>query len=136
MQLDLTSLKKAIQSLEKAVNEYKINPNEFVRDSCIQRFEYTYELSWKTIKRHLEITVANPNSIDEMSFQELIRMANEKGLLLNDWGTWKLYRIYRGTTSHAYDQDKANEIYNEIPFFLEEAQFLLNQLEKIVAKTD
>ena len=129
MKLDLSSLKKAVNSLEKAVNEYQINPNEFVRDSCIQRFEYTYELCWKTIKRFLENTVASPTDIDSMSFQELIRTANEKGLLLNDWETWKLYRIYRGTTSHSYDQAKADEIYKEIPLFLKEAQFLLSRLE-------
>jgi nucleotidyltransferase substrate binding protein (TIGR01987 family) len=130
MRLDLSSLKKAINSLEKAVNEYQINDSEFIRDSCIQRFEYTYELSWKTIKRHIEMTSANPQEVDNFSFQELIREANEKGLLLNNWETWKLYRLYRGTTSHAYDQDKANEIYLEIPKFLEEAQYLLKQLEK------
>lgn len=130
MQLDLTSFNNAILSLEKALNEYKINTNDFIRDSCIQRFEYTYELAHKSLKRHLEQIAANPNEIDNMSFQELIRDANEKGLLLNNWETWKLYRIYRGTTSHAYDQNKANEIFKEIPNFLMEVQFLYNQLLK------
>jgi nucleotidyltransferase substrate binding protein (TIGR01987 family) len=130
MKLDISSLEKATNSLEKAIKEYEKSENEFVRDSCIQRFEYTYELSWKTIKRFLEETAANPNEIDLMSFQELIREANEKGILLTDWETWKLYRIYRGTTSHAYNEDKANEIYNEIPGFLNEIKFLINQLKK------
>ena len=129
MNLDISSLKKATISLEKSVKEYKINPTEFVRDSCIKRFEYTYELSWKTLKRFLEETSANPNEIDLMTFQEIIREANEKSLLLSDWDTWKVYRIYRGTTSHAYNEDKANEIYLEIPGFLNEIQFLIKQLE-------
>ena len=38
--------------------------------------------------------------------------------------------MYRGTTSHAYDEDKANEIYNEIPGFLNEIQYLIKQLKK------
>ena len=130
MELDVSGLQKAIFSLQKALNEYKINPTEFVRDSCIQRFEYTYEIAWKTIKRFLENTNPNPTDIDLMTFQELIREASEKGLLLNGWDSWKLYRIYRGTTSHAYDEDKANEIYNEIPEFLEEVLYLSKQLEK------
>jgi nucleotidyltransferase substrate binding protein (TIGR01987 family) len=130
MKLDITSLEKATNSLEKAIKEYERTDSEYVRDSCIQRFEYTYELSWKTIKRFLEETVPNPADIDLMSFQELIREANEKGLLLTDWETWKLYRMYRGTTSHAYDEDKANEIYNEIPGFLNEIQYLIKQLKK------
>jgi nucleotidyltransferase substrate binding protein (TIGR01987 family) len=130
MKLDITSLEKATSSLEKAIKEYNRTENEFVRDSCIQRFEYTYELSWKTIKRFLEETSANPHEIDLMSFQELIREANEKGILLTDWETWKLYRIYRGTTSHAYNEDKANEIYNEILGFLTEIQYLIKQLKR------
>lgn len=130
MKLDITSLEKATNSLEKAIKEYERTDSEYVRDSCIQRFEYTYELSWKTIKRFLEETVPNPADIDLMSFQELIRDANEKGLLLTDWETWKLYRMYRGTTSHAYDEDKANEIYNELPGFLNEIQYLIKQLKK------
>jgi nucleotidyltransferase substrate binding protein (TIGR01987 family) len=130
MKLDITSLEKATNSLEKAIKEYERTDSEYVRDSCIQRFEYTYELSWKTIKKILEETAPNPTDIDLMSFQELIREANEKGLLLTDWETWKLYRMYRGTTSHAYDEDKANEIYNEIPGFLNEIQYLIKQLKK------
>lgn len=130
MKLDITSLEKATNSLEKAIKEYERTDSEYVRDSCIHRFEYTYELSWKTIKRFLEETAPNPTDIDLMSFQELIREANEKGLLLTDWETWKLYRMYRGTTSHAYDEDKANEIYNEIPGFLNEIQYLIKQLKK------
>lgn len=130
MKLDITSLEKATISLENAIKEYERTDNEYVRDSCIQRFEYTYELSWKTIKRVIEETAANPNEVDLMSFQELIREANEKDLLLTDWETWKLYRMYRGTTSHAYNEDKANEIYIEIPGFLNEIQFLIKQLKK------
>jgi nucleotidyltransferase substrate binding protein (TIGR01987 family) len=129
MKLDLTSLQNAVQSLEKALNEYKVNPNEFVRDSCIQRFEYTYELCWKMLKRHLEINAPTPNEIDSMPFQELIRKGNENALLLNDWEAWKKYRLYRGATSHTYDQDKANEILKEIPAFLDESKFLLKQLQ-------
>ena len=130
MKLDITSLEKATNSLEKAIKEYERTDSEYVRDSCIQRFEYTYELSWKTIKRFLEETAPNPSIIDLMSFQELIRDANEKGLLLTDWETLKLYRMYRGTTSHAYNEDKANEIYNELPGFLNEIQYLIKQLKK------
>lgn len=127
--IDINPLKKAALSLEKALKEYNRNPNEFVRDSCIQRFEYTYELAWKTIKRFLEESSANPNEIDLMSFQEIIREAWEKQLLRNNLETWKLYRMYRGTTSHAYNEDKANEIYNEIPEFLEEVNYLIEQLQ-------
>ena len=60
MKLILESLQKAINALIKALNEYDNNRNEFVKDACIQRFEFTYDLSQKTIRRYLENTEANP----------------------------------------------------------------------------
>ena len=56
MTLILTPLENAINSLNIAFVEYqKDNSNEFVRDSVIQRFEYTYELCIKMLKRYLEL---------------------------------------------------------------------------------
>jgi nucleotidyltransferase substrate binding protein (TIGR01987 family) len=129
MQLDLSSYVKAISSLEQALNEYAINSNSFMRDACIQRFEYTYELSWKMLKRFLEITSPNPIEFDEMSFQNLIRTGSEKGLLLNGWDQWAKYRNARATTSHVYNEIKAVEVFAEIPGFLIEAQHLLKKLQ-------
>lgn len=129
MKLDLTSLAKAIASLEAALTEYARIPNEFMRDACIQRFEYTYELAWKMLKRHLELSSANPGEIDEMSFQNLIRSGSEKSLLLHGWDVWKNYRQARGTTSHGYDELKAIEVFKQVPEFLIEAKFLLQKLQ-------
>lgn len=131
MILELTSFEKAIKSLKKAIEERKRLPeNEFVRDSCIQRFEYTYELSWKMLKRYLHLTSGSPSEVPEMSFQDLIRTGAEKGLLLNSWDKWSLYRKLRGTTSHAYDEDKAQEVLKIVPDFHEEAIYLLKQLQR------
>jgi hypothetical protein len=37
--------------------------------AAIQAFEFTYELSWKMLKRYLERTVPNPDGIDECLLQ-------------------------------------------------------------------
>ncbi len=129
MKLDLSSFKKAIDSLQTAIDEYHKNPNIFVRDACIQRFEYTYELAWKMLKRFLEITSANPVEIDEMSFQNLIRTGSEKGLLLHGWDVWANYRKARSTTSHVYNEQKALDVFSVIPGFMQDAQHLLQQLQ-------
>lgn len=128
--LQLTSLEKAITSLKEVLEEYEKTKNIFVRDACIQRFEYTYELSHKMLKRHLEMSSANPAEIDQMSFQDLIRTGCEKALLLHGWGEWKLYRKARGATSHAYDEGKALDVLSMVPAFFEEAKYLFEQLEK------
>ena len=130
MKLDLSSLKKAINALNHALNEYEKNPSEFVKDSCIQRFEFTYELSHKFIKRYLEITEANRDEIDEMSFQQLIRRATERGLLLSDWESWRKYKDSRNKTSHTYDEEIADEVFEAIPAFLKEAEYLYKCLEE------
>lgn len=137
MTLDLTSLEKAIEQLQTSLNYYNsdLAKNDSgiavqFRSACIQAFEYNYEISWKMLKRYLEITSANPQDFDGMSFPQLIRSGNEKGLLLSDVEKWKIYREARGTTSHAYSEKKAVEVFEVIPRFLEEAKFLLKKLKE------
>ena len=53
--LDLTSLKKALTSLQKAIERYGREPeDEEVRDSVIQQLKYTYELCWKMLSKELQ----------------------------------------------------------------------------------
>lgn len=137
MKLDFSSLANAIGQLEKSIgfatsDMAKQNDELFeqLRNSVIQCFEFTYELSWKMLKRYLEETAANPDEIDTSAFQNLIRMGNEQGLLRSDWSRWKIYRQARTNSSHAYDADKAGKVYEIAPDFLEEARYLHAQLMK------
>lgn len=137
MKLDLSSYEKAITQLENALKTYNFdlvqsNPDlvMHVRAGAIQAFEFVYELSWKFIKRYLEITEPTPEIIDQISFPELIRTACEKGLIQSDVNQWRLYRQYRSTTSHTYDEEKAELIFDELPKFLEEAKKLLKTLQE------
>lgn len=137
MNLDFSSLANAIGQLEKSISFAKSDMAkqnddlfEQLRNSVIQCFEFTYELSWKMLKRYLEETAANPEEIDTSSFQNLIRMGNEQGLLRSDWLRWKIYRQARTNSSHTYDADKAAKVYEIAPDFLEEAKYLYAQLVK------
>ncbi len=125
----LKPLEIAIRSLGEVIDEYNRNPNEFTRDASIQRFEYTYELGFKMLKRFLEATSANPAEVDNMSFQDVIRFARERGLLLHTLKEWNGYRSMRNTTSHAYNEKKAIDIVQKIPAFYDEALYLLKQLQ-------
>ncbi len=55
---------------------------------AILRFEYTYELSHKMLKRYFEMTEPNAEMIDQMLFPDLIRTASERGLC----GYTKIFR--------------------------------------------
>ena len=128
-ELELLSLSNACQRLAEGLVRYQQNQGDTqLRDGLIQRFEFTYELSHKMLKRYLEATSATPDAFDAMPFADLVRTANEQGLLRSDWPRWRLFREMRGKTSHTYDENVALAVVADIPAFMEEAQFLLGEL--------
>ena len=137
MSLDYTPLGSAIAQLEKSLT-YANSPaamadpglREQLRNSVIQCFEFTYELSWKMLKRYLEATEATPADIDISTFQNLIRLGNERALLRSDWRQWRIYRQARTDSSHTYDATKAEAVFAVTPDFLVEARALLNELTR------
>ena len=137
MSLDFTPLGNAIAQLEKSLS-YAHSPvaladlglREQLRNSVIHCFEFTYELSWKMLKRYLEETEANPADIDVGTFQNLIRLGNERALLRSDWRQWKTYRQARTDSSHTYDASKAEAVFAVAPDFLPEARAVFNELTR------
>lgn len=130
IQLNVEPLLKAVQRLEEGINRYQKDVSDIqIRDGLVQRFEFTYELSYKMLKRYLEMNSPNPTAFDQMVFADMIRSGNEQGLLSCDWGVWRNFREMRGSTSHAYDEAVAMKVVAGIPEFLQEAKFLLSQLQ-------
>ncbi len=128
--LDLTPLQKALESLAFAIERTeREKPDDMLRDSVIQRFEYTYELCWKMLRRRLKLDAPSPEAIDEMSFRELIRAGAERGLI-DDPLAWFGYREKRNLTSHIYDEDIARDVYQAALAFLPDAKSLLATLQK------
>lgn len=131
IQLDLSALENALQRLAEALQAHGTDPqNTLYRDACIQRFGCCYELSHKMLKRYLEMAAPNPVAIDELAFPDLIRSGSEQGLLRSGWDRWKDYRKARSITSHTYDETKALEVMALLPDFLQEAQALLQELQR------
>ncbi len=130
MPLDLTAFEKALTGLEVAIKRSKSEPeDEIVRDAVIQRFEYSYELSWKMLKRQLELELPTPSEVDQFSFKELIREGAERGFIDNA-ENWFVYREQRNITSHVYDEKKAIKVYSFVLKFILDAQKLLRELKK------
>ncbi|MCL5261465.1 MAG: nucleotidyltransferase substrate binding protein [Gammaproteobacteria bacterium] len=125
MSLDLSSFEKAITSLEVAIHRAKKTPQDAeLRDAVIQRFEYTYELAWKMLKRQLELEAPTPETIDTLSFRDLLREAAEKGIIDNI-EHWFIYREQRNITSLSYDEKIAEQIRQTTYNFLPIAKSLL-----------
>lgn len=93
-------LKEALQQKE----------NDIVIDGTLHRFEFTFELAWKTIKDYLEYS----GIIDGIeSPREIIKTAYANGII-NDGEEWIKMMLARNSLSHLYDEEKSREIYIEI----------------------
>jgi len=129
MTLDITALVNAVSRLEEGFVRYQSDTSDAqIRDGLIQRFEFTYEISHKILKRYLELTAPSPDEIDRMSFSDVVRTGNERGLLKGDWPAWRRFREMRSKTSHTYNESVAQEVVAGIPAFLAEAAHLRDQL--------
>lgn len=130
-QLDLTSYKNVLASLDEVIKVYNSDrENKITRDSLIQRFEYTYSLALKMMKRYFKISAFENDNIEGMTFNEMIRTANKMGLLLSNLEVWNNYRMKRNMTSHTYDEEIAKTVVSIIEAFYKDAEFLLNKLEE------
>jgi nucleotidyltransferase substrate binding protein (TIGR01987 family) len=134
--LDLSSLKKAISSMQRAQNfvderlaSGNISPDEheLIKAGIIQNFEFTYELCWKFMKRWLELNIS-PGLLDGVTRKELFRNALEHKLI-SDFEAWVRYHELRNISSHTYNEDAADKIYSIAKDFLEHAILFLKALE-------
>ena len=106
------TLEYSIQKLEKAFLKLKdgaaLAKDELDKDGVIQRFEFTFELLWKALKIFLEyqgIDVKTPrDSLKEAFRVELIEDEEAFLDMLED----------RNKTSHIYDREESEEIFERI----------------------
>ena len=129
--LELFSLEKAVRSFSIAVERWKTVPEDKeVRDSVVQRFEYTYELCHKMLRRQLQEVAANPSEIASLDYKALIREA-AKFQLITHPENWFEYRRKRNLASYTYNEDTAEDVASSALNFLQDAQDLITCLQKL-----
>jgi nucleotidyltransferase substrate binding protein (TIGR01987 family) len=137
MKLDLSSLSKAIESLEKTlkVAENKElaaslddDAKDAIRAGGIQNFEFTYELCWKFMRRWLGINVGS-TYVDGVTRRELFRLSAENRLI-SDVEQWMEYHDARNETAHTYNEDTADDVFETSRIFLADAKKLLEALKE------
>jgi len=127
----LKDFKSALQRLDEAINksnEYKDKDEySFFRDSTIQRFEFTLEIAWKSIKNYLlvkeGIECRSPKScmreffsvgyIDETEISSLLEMIDDRNL-----------------ATHTYHESISEEIFSKMDKYSK----LLNKIYKILSE--
>ncbi|MBE7704120.1 MAG: nucleotidyltransferase [Cyanobacteria bacterium SIG28] len=127
---DITSLEKASKKLAEILIRYEKDfSDDAIRDSVIQRFEFTYSIAIKTIRKYLIERAFVVEDINQMSFNEMVRTANQLNLLKSNLELWTEFREMRNLTSHTYDEVIAEKVVAVVPKFHEEIIFLINNLK-------
>jgi nucleotidyltransferase substrate binding protein (TIGR01987 family) len=101
------NFKKAFAQLTEAVERIDVL-SQLEKEGLVQRFEYTFELGWKTLKDYLEskgIDAKYPRDVIKESFR------NE---LIDDGEVWLEMLAKRNAMAHAYDEEVFNEAVREI----------------------
>lgn len=99
--------KNALTRLKEALRE---EPSEIVIDGILHRFEFTFELAWKTIKDYLEYMGISEKT---GSPRENIQLAYKQGII-SDGELWIEIMLARNSLSHLYDEEASRNIYNKI----------------------
>jgi len=117
----LQVFQQAVERLDGALQQEK---NEYMRDSAIQRFEFTFDLAWKTMKAVLEeegVICSSPKSCLQASYRN--------GLV--DYDTiWLEMLKLRNETTHTYNESMAEIVYAELPKYLTVFKDLSSRLQK------
>ncbi len=125
MTISVSEIEKALASLELALNEPL---DEFVRDACIQRFEYTFELAWKLAKRALEY-----QGIISVSPRTVFRDCGQQGLI-SDVELWLRFLDDRNLTTHTYNEKTAHDVYETAKEFAQECRKLILKVKTLTKK--
>lgn len=127
---------KALHKLEEAVLYVEKNSlsenttfvlDEIIKEGLIQRFEYTHELAWNVMKDYANYQGNSDNGGSRDATREAFKLQ-----LVSDGHIWMVMIKSRNETSHTYNQELADEIYDKIitvylPAFME---FKSNMLKK------
>lgn len=123
LNLRKNEFENAIKSLEEVLKEpYSV----IVRDSTIKRFEYTFDLMWKTLKDHLFLKEGVICNSPKSTFREAFKVG-----LITEELTIKLIEMTddRNMTSHTYIEKIAENIFYKIKDYYNLMKTILEKLK-------
>jgi nucleotidyltransferase substrate binding protein (TIGR01987 family) len=117
----LDDLLKAVKRLEEVMGMEK---TEIVRDSAIIRFEFCFDLAWKSIKNY-----AKEQGVECYSPKECLKAAYQLKLI-NDQDKWIEIINDRNLITHLYKETQAEKLYSSLPVYLELFKKLIESISK------
>jgi len=130
------NFRRAFMLLRSALEDHEVDDyTQLEQEGIIQRFEYTFELAWKTLKDYLEF---GGIQLEIVTPRNVIRECVASGLFKEagiDGDIYLTMMLARNTLSHTYDFDKFRDIILKLqseylPQLDREYTFLLGQLIK------
>ena len=116
-------LKKATNKLNEALRG---DASDLEIDGILHRFEFTFELTWKTMKDCLE----EQGIVGKIgSPREIIKEAFSAGLIDNG-EVWIDMMLSKNELSHLYDEETSREIYDNIK------EIYILEINKLIQKLD
>jgi nucleotidyltransferase substrate binding protein (TIGR01987 family) len=114
-----SNFRKALLKLSEGAEIMLDKITDLEKEGVIQRFEFTHELAWNVIKDYLEYQ----GNTSITGSRDATREAFKLGLVSNG-EVWMDMIVSRNKTSHMYDENTANEIFEKVinqyyPLFLE-----------------
>ena len=127
----LKSYSKALFQLESALRQKQFSVLE--KDGVIKRFEFTFELAWKTLQDKLYdegyLTTKGPKPVIKQAF---------KNGMITDGQAWMDMLTDRNNSTHLYDESAAVSIFDriQITYFklLQELKLALVEEQKMLTR--
>lgn len=112
---------QALGRLEEALARPE---DAIVRDACIQRFEFTFEMAWKALQRY-----ALAEGLECVSPRDCFRTGFRLGVIDKD-ARWMAMVEDRNRTAHTYDESSARTIYRALPEYAHLLRRLFERLKE------
>ena len=97
----------AVNRLQEGLQQEE---TEFIIDGILHRFEFTFELAWKTMKDYLEY-MGVTQKIE--SPRETIQSGFKQGII-EDGEMWINMMLARNSLAHIYDEEESRKVYKKI----------------------
>lgn len=115
--MSVDEFQKAVLRLREALAQPK---NDFIRDSVIQRFEFSVELAWKTARKRMGTATVAP--------KDVVREMAQSGYI-DDPQEWLKAIDMRNLSSHTYKEALAERVYSFAAAFSPSLQKLVDRLQ-------
>jgi nucleotidyltransferase substrate binding protein (TIGR01987 family) len=120
----IETARRALATLDELAVE---PPGKIVRDAAIQRFEYSFEATWKAaqavLRERLGVELASPKPVVRACFENNVLSENEARLAL-------VMVDHRNLTAHTYNESLADEIFAAIPGYRQLLRAWIEGIEK------